>query len=377
MRVIHLVRSVGPTSMPWNDLYATARRLAPGMMYPPSVISPGVGLSVLRWSNCRGAMRRYLACNPIGGIGYVVRLYRRSSSANRVLLIHVHNPALSWLALFVKILCPKIRVVGNLHSDWSFLKRRHRLGLNILARISHHFICVSRASMNSVPVRLRARLQREGRLSVIKNGIDSQAMELYMLERMRQDSASFVRQNDTAVVVARMVEPKNCLFVLRILAATSAISRLVWFGDGIQRKEIESEIIRLGIGQRISLLGNRPRDDVFRELSEDSLYISASKWEGIGVANLEAAALGCWPFLSSIPPHQEIADTLGIGTYPLDDVAKWTEAIEAYLALPILERQAMQSKLSETARRIYDIKNMVAAYINVYRKLGESVNVSQ
>ncbi|MDA3831862.1 MAG: glycosyltransferase [Spirochaetales bacterium] len=230
-------------------------------------------------------------------------------------MLHIHNPTLSLIGLLLKLAFPRLKIVGNLHTDRSFLKAHHRLGVSLLARISHHFICVSRACAASIPEAVRGRLSNNERLSVILNGIDSRLMAEYVLrhkDKLQFISGHCMAKEKVAIVVARMVPAKNCLFVLRLLSETPSIDRMIWFGDGSLRKVIEVEIDRLGLGSRIEIKGNRPRSEVFQALVDASLYISASKWEGIGVATLEAAALGCWPVLSDIPAHKEIADLLDI-----------------------------------------------------------------
>jgi hypothetical protein len=68
VRVVYLVRSVGPTSMPWNDLYSTMQRIAPGLTYPPVVVDFAIKKSALRWTDCRNKQRRYLSANPVTGL---------------------------------------------------------------------------------------------------------------------------------------------------------------------------------------------------------------------------------------------------------------------------------------------------------------------
>jgi glycosyltransferase involved in cell wall biosynthesis len=97
--------------------------------------------------------------------------------------------------------------------------------------------------------------------------------------------------------------------------------------------------------------------------------LSASKWEGIGVANLEAAAFGCLPFLSRIPPHEEIAETLQLTTYSLDDPSEWVDGIGCFLRKSDDERAQIRHIVSERARENFDLNTMVIRYLAVYREL--------
>lgn len=285
------------------------------------------------------------------------------------LIVHVHNPTLAWVALIIKVFCPKIVFVGNLHTDWRFLKLRHKIGMNLLARVSKHLICVSDACKTSIPPRLRQKLIATRRVSVIRNGIDSKKLERY---RTQFDSHFVGKSPTVAIVVARMVEAKNCFYILDILAQTAAIDRLIWFGDGIQKAEIVNRIKGLGIQSRVTLMGNRQREEVFKELAAGSLYLSASKWEGIGVANLEAAALGCPVFLSKIPPHDEIAKTLDICTYPLNDVAAWTKAINTHINSSKSKKRAENLRISGIIQTRFDLRYSILKYLDVYFEVSRS-----
>lgn len=370
-RVVHLVRSVGPTSMPWNDLYATSRRLAPGMMYPPLAIGSNSGQKGYDWEDCRGVRRRYLLRSPIFGFFYIREIYLRCVLRGYRLVVHIHNPSLVMLGYLLWLIYPNIKIVGNLHNDWSCFKLYQRACLRVLASLSRHFICVSKSCMLSIPGSLLKKLSRKNRVSYIRNGIDPDMLNMYPLE-VPSSNNTRPKSCVDAVVVARMVEQKNCFFILKLIAATRSIDRLIWFGDGMQRMEIERQIDKLGIGARVVLCGRRPRNEVFETLSKSMIYIAASRWEGIGVANLEAAALGCWPFLSKIPPHQEIAESLDFRTYDLNNMSEWVNGIEEFLALDEFHRNDMRNKLAASTRTIYDINIAVGKYIDVYRRLGLS-----
>ena len=113
--------------MPWNDLYSTARRVAPGVTYPPAVIGLfGKLRTMFMWAACHEKERKYVSCNLFGVLGYLWRLYRHETRRGGILIIHIHNPVLSLVGLVAKLIFPRIKIVGNLHTDWCFLKIWHK-----------------------------------------------------------------------------------------------------------------------------------------------------------------------------------------------------------------------------------------------------------
>lgn len=359
--VLHVARGVGPTSMPWNDLYATARELAPGMMYPPLAVGfRRTGAMTIE--PCRGVNRRYFNGGFFTSFFYVSNIYKRSLNRRRKLVLHVHNPVLVVLALLLKIRHPYLVVYANLHNDWRHFKIHQRLSLRILANLSSRFITVSQAIVDSIPTRVRESLENSRRLISISNGINST-----LICEARNSAMDIPRKVNTAVVVARMVPQKNCRFILDILRGASTIEKLVWYGDGVLRSEIEKLIISYGLENKVVLMGVRPRIEVLMALAMSDIYIAPSKWEGIGVANLEAAALGATPFLSTIPPHEEISNALGIDTYPLDNLTAWLTAISSYFAEDVVDRENRRKRVSKAVMAKYDLNSAVMEYISVYR----------
>ncbi len=74
------------------------------------------------------------------------------------------------------------------------------------------------------------------------------------------------------------------------LTQTHPGARLLIAGDGSLADPLRRQIAALGLDGRTSLLGRR--DDVPALLAAADLYVSASHWEGLPVATLEAMATG-------------------------------------------------------------------------------------
>ncbi len=370
VRVLHLVRAVGPTSMPWNDLYDTGRRISSGMMYPVVEINLKKPFVNFQKMACADSVRRFINANPITGLWLVLRTYYTLKHRDIILNLHVHNPILAPIALIARLLCPKLRVITTQHNDWRYFQLHQKVGLRILSRLSVHYIACGRSIAQTIPASVHKYLVKNDRVGSIPNGIRPQKLALYD----HNPTPLSVNVDDkkhnslvTAIVVARMVPQKNCLFILRLLKEAQIIDRLIWFGDGPERAEIEKEIDRLEIGDRIELRGRRPRDEVFKSLAESTFYIAASKWEGLSVADLEAVALGCWPIMSDIPQRKEIADALNIPLFPLSDLSDWIMGIENFLNHSNDTQRKMRGLIKKLARNEFDLNVTVEKYVQTYR----------
>lgn len=95
------------------------------------------------------------------------------------------------------------------------------------------------------------------------------------------------------VAVGRLTEEKNYPLLLRAFKEISIKFpeyKLLIYGEGILRQELEGLIKQLDLEGRAILAGQR--DDIFEQIYESSLFVLASKHEGMPNALMEAMALG-------------------------------------------------------------------------------------
>lgn len=125
--------------------------------------------------------------------------------------------------------------------------------------------------------------------------------------------------------VGRFHEAKNHMFLLNFFAEivkrrSDAVLLLV--GDGDLRSSIETKIKELQIEDRVILAGSR--GDVAEIMSAMDVFVFPSKWEGLGIAAIEAQAAGL-PCLCSeyVPPMVAVTDLCKF--IPLNE-ERWVEA---------------------------------------------------
>jgi glycosyltransferase involved in cell wall biosynthesis len=115
-------------------------------------------------------------------------------------------------------------------------------------------------------------------------------------------------------------------------------------GDGSLRSEIESKIAALGLGAHVKLLGLR--SDVPRLLAAADIYASASLWEGLPIAHLEAMMAGL-PVISTAVG--EVPQVVVPGTGLLVPPQKPAELASAVLSL--IENPALRAEIGAAACR--------------------------
>lgn len=156
---------------------------------------------------------------------------------------------------------------------------------------------------------------------------------------------------------------------LPLILAAHADAVLLLAGDGPERASLERLAVETGVQSRVRFLGIR--HDIPALLQIAALVVSASEYEGLPGAVIEAMLAERPVVLSSIPVHQEMIheDETGL-FFTLHD----SEAL-ARQVVRLLDDRALQARLAGAAlaeaREKYDIRKVAAHYEKTYRELFE------
>jgi len=191
--------------------------------------------------------------------------------------------------------------------------------------------------------------------AVIANAIDVKAFRHD--RQIRQEVRDRYGLSDCLVVghVGRLQYQKNQSFLLDAFARLKVReprARLVLAGDGPDLTDLEAKAVSLGIASDVLFLG--VRDDVPRLMQAFDLFAMPSRFEGLGMAALEAQAAGLPCVLSDAVPR-EAGVTEEVLFLPADDPDLWAERM-----LDILEetphriRQDNVQRMTEAGYEIGD-----------------------
>ncbi|PIW36787.1 MAG: hypothetical protein COW24_03820 [Candidatus Kerfeldbacteria bacterium CG15_BIG_FIL_POST_REV_8_21_14_020_45_12] len=200
---------------------------------------------------------------------------------------------------------------------------------------------------------------QEDKVQVIANGID--------VERFVK-AGDVVRESHKPVelvVVGRLDPEKGQASLLRALAYVSDDFRLTFVGDGSQRLGLEDQVKKLGWQHKVKFVGRR--DDVEKFYQAADIAIVPSRWEGLGLAALEAMAAGCAVVAADVDGLREIVRHGETGLLVNFEAAKLAgEAISELMRDPKRQR-ALAGLGLEMVRREYTVDVMVAEYEKLYQ----------
>jgi glycosyltransferase involved in cell wall biosynthesis len=157
--------------------------------------------------------------------------------------------------------------------------------------------------------------------------------------------------------VGRLTRQKNQGVLIRALARLPTI-RLVIAGDGPALRDYQALAAKLGVGDRLHLLGDVTRNDASDLLAACDLFVFPSTWETFGLAAVEAAMAGRPIVAADLPVLREVLSTddgAAAAFVPSLDLDGWTQAMARESAIP-------HSAIADAIARRYAVKRMVDAY---------------
>lgn len=171
------------------------------------------------------------------------------------------------------------------------------------------------------------------------------------------------------IAVGRLTVQKgypDLLAALDRLRLTYPAVALIIAGEGRLKSKLQQQITAMGLTDHVLLLGQR--DDVPRLLAASDIYVSASLWEGLPVATLEAMAAGL-PVVATDVGEVSRMVVAGAGTIvPPQAPAALVEAIAPLLDSP-RKRQLLGAMAKAHVSHHYDANRWVHQLLTLYSRL--------
>jgi glycosyltransferase involved in cell wall biosynthesis len=245
----------------------------------------------------------------------------------------------------------------------------HEWGTRLIHRLAHRILVNSEAIRDHL-------LSRDGahasKLVVIKNGISSIA-DSYEARALHDRLCHELEvDGDSKLIgmVARLQPVKGHRFFLE--AAARAIGKepkaqLVLVGDGPLKRDIEDQAARLGIRERVHMLGDRT--DAARLVASFDLLVLASLHEGLPNAVMEAMAAGVPVVATAVGGTKElIADGETGYLAPPGDACALGERITFALA-----NEAERMRVAASGRRFINVEFGMERMVESVEKLYDEL----
>lgn len=274
---------------------------------------------------------------------------------HRLVLEHRIDVILSFLvhanvaAALVHWRFPDVRVIQSIQTTQA-RPRWHWFAQRIAARNAQLVIVGSPSTAQLA----QARSGIPGaRLKVIPNAIDADAFSELHPPSLDGTTAKigFIGRLDPIKRIGDLVAAMDLL---------GSDYELAIYGEGTKRGAIESQVARLGLGQRVRLCGAVPRPQ--EALAQTALLVLPSQAEGFGLVLIEAMAAGVPVVATDVPGIRDVVEHERTGLLvKAGDPQHLADAI-----IRMREDKALRERLVNNAREMvrhrYAWSDVLAAY---------------
>lgn len=272
-------------------------------------------------------------------------------------LIHVHLfPAQLWAACAASF--APVPLITTEHSTYN---RRRTVLFRVLDRWMYKryraVVTISKATAVALSKWLPEIAKR---ICTIFNGIEvsyfvnAQAIDIKMLPSL---------QRPLLVSVGRLEQEKDQATLLKSLPYLET-AHLLLIGDGPMRDQLQELASRLGVTHRVHFLGRRT--DVPNLLKIADVYVQPSRWEGFGIATLEAMAAGVPVVVSRVAGLKDVVGDAGLLFEPGNE---WELAEKISALLASQETRREYAVRGQVRAMQFDIKQTVDRYKDLYLQI--------
>ena len=259
-------------------------------------------------------------------------------------IVHAHLPHAAWLARWSRLFAPMPVLIDTLHSSSTGTVGR-RLGYRMSRRLPDQVTAVSRSVADT---HLAAKMVKPQTLTVLLNGVDVQDWRPNEATRASLRAELGVGDSFLWLAVGRLESVKDYPALLHAMTTVHPSAKLVIAGAGPLLPDLIALSSQLSLNQRVRFLGVVP--DVKRWLQAADGFVLTSRWEGLPMALLEAAACALPAVATNVPGNREVIldGVTGMLAPPADSVAL-AAAMNKIMQLPAEERRAMGSHARQHA----------------------------
>jgi alpha-1,3-mannosyltransferase len=173
------------------------------------------------------------------------------------------------------------------------------------------------------------------------------------------------------ITVGRLAENKNLRGLLNVFSAAYRLCpdlTLVIVGDGPERGQAEGLITELGINKVVIWLGFVGEAELLAELGKAEVFLSAARYEGFGLALLEAMAAGVIPVVNAIEAFEALVTGGQNGLLiDYDQVELAGQQLAEALGLPETEKRRLSSEAKQQAKK-YSWDAVTPKFEKVYQQ---------
>lgn len=316
-----------------------------------------------------GKLYKIPSLGQLGPFAYIKEL-KRIMKVHPFVAVHAHTDFQSGFpALAAKWSGIPTRVCHSHSNNWprgsSLTANAILIALRALIRYSATNF--SSCSLEAAHFLFGRSMISQDKINILKNGIDISSFTNANGPFRRQLCSELELPEQVKIIghVGHFSESKNQRFILKIVKRlVSEDDRFValFVGDGPLKKEVEEEADRLGIRKQIRFLGVRA--DIPNLMKAFDIFLFPSKFEGFGIAAIEAQCSGTPCILSDAVPRSTDMG-LGLAAYLSleEELDRWCWQVKKSMLISPPDPAKISEQISKLG---YSIQTSVSDWLQLY-----------
>jgi glycosyltransferase involved in cell wall biosynthesis len=279
-------------------------------------------------------------------------------------VLHAHLPHALWMTRLSRLLAPVRVVVDTLHTPSTGSATRRAL-CRATAALSD---CVSVVSRSVAEAAVSARLIPASRVLIIPNGIDSGVWRPDPESGARLRAEMGIADHFLWVSVGRLEPVKDHATLLAAFAGLPQRAQLVIAGSGSLEPELRRLSSILGIDARVKFLGFT--SDVLPWMQAADACVLASRWEGLPMCLLEAAACALPCVATDVTGSNEVVVNGATGFLALPgDAHSLARAMLRLMQMAPANRRAMGINAQQRIVERFSLESVLDRWEQLYADL--------
>ncbi len=301
-------------------------------------------------------MRKGLA-DPRGWIRFHNWLAREAPD-----VVHAHLPHAAWLTRWSRLAAPVRAVVDTLHSS-STGRIGRQLGYRYSSWLPDRVTAVSHAVCDA---HLAARMAT--RITTLPNGVDISAWRPDAAVRASLRQEFQIRDEFLWLAAGRLEPVKDYPTLLSAIVDAPVPSQLVIAGGGPFENELKRLSRQLGLEHRVRFLGFEPNVRSWMQAADG--FVLSSRWEGLPMGLLEAAACALPAVATNVPGTREVVEDGQSGWLtPAGDAIALGMAMARMMRAPIEQRRAMGEQARQFVIERFSLEAVLDRWEALYNQL--------
>jgi glycosyltransferase involved in cell wall biosynthesis len=279
-------------------------------------------------------------------------------------VVHAHLTHAAWLARWSRLSAPTPVLIDTLHSSWTGSWGR-RIGYRMSRWLPDQVTAVSEGV---AAAHLGAAMVDPSRITILPNGVDANFW------RPEPGARAGVRRElglgaEFLWLSAGRLDPvKDFSSLLRAFAGIEASARLVIAGAGPGESGLRRLCTELGLDPRVRFLGFET--DLLRWMQGADGFVLSSRWEGLPMTLLEAAACALPAVATDVAGSNEVVAHQETGLLAAaGSVEALRETMRRLMETPEQERSALGLRARQRVIERYALEAVLDRWEALYNAL--------